>query len=69
MPGLGRCYRTLSFQVVEPRSSQPSVKPRRNLVPVQGKDPVIRKCWGPRDVLGGREGVSLQDELSGQNAF
>ncbi|NXS75501.1 TR10B factor, partial [Pandion haliaetus] len=32
---------TLSFQVMVPRSSYPTVKPRRNLVPVQGKDPVI----------------------------
>ncbi|XP_074899661.1 tumor necrosis factor receptor superfamily member 10A-like isoform X5 [Buteo buteo] len=28
-------------EVVPPRSSHPSVKPRRNLVPVEGKDPVI----------------------------
>ncbi|XP_052661546.1 tumor necrosis factor receptor superfamily member 10A-like isoform X1 [Harpia harpyja] len=28
-------------EVMVPRSSHPSVKPRRNLVPVQGKDPVI----------------------------
>ncbi|KAF1625048.1 Tumor necrosis factor receptor superfamily member 10B, partial [Eudyptes filholi] len=31
---------TLSFQVTEPRTSYPNVKPRRNLVPVEGKDPV-----------------------------
>uniref|UniRef100_A0A663EE36 Death domain-containing protein n=2 Tax=Aquila chrysaetos chrysaetos TaxID=223781 RepID=A0A663EE36_AQUCH len=28
-------------EVMVPRSSHPGVKPRRNLVPVQGKDPVI----------------------------
>ncbi|KFQ82838.1 Tumor necrosis factor receptor superfamily member 10B, partial [Phoenicopterus ruber ruber] len=32
---------TLSFQVMVPRTLYPSVKPRRNLVPVQGKDPTI----------------------------
>ncbi|KAF1613220.1 UNVERIFIED_CONTAM: Tumor necrosis factor receptor superfamily member 10B, partial [Eudyptes pachyrhynchus] len=33
-------HETLSFQVTEPRTSYPNVKPRRNLVPVEGKDPV-----------------------------
>ena len=65
--GLGGCYRTLSFQVTRPRTSYPSVKPRRNLVPVQGEDPIMGKCKGPRDVLGSGRGVSLPDELSGQN--
>ncbi|NXJ49555.1 TR10B factor, partial [Spizaetus tyrannus] len=43
LPGDGRDLsgKTLSFQVMVPRSSHPGVKPRRNLVPVQGKDPVI----------------------------
>ncbi|KAF1442990.1 Tumor necrosis factor receptor superfamily member 10B, partial [Pygoscelis papua] len=31
---------TFSFQVMVPRTSYPNVKPRRNLVPVQGKGPV-----------------------------
>ncbi|KFQ57464.1 Tumor necrosis factor receptor superfamily member 10B, partial [Pelecanus crispus] len=31
---------TLSFQVMAPRTSCPGEKPRRNLVPVQGKDPI-----------------------------
>ncbi|NXS48777.1 TR10B factor, partial [Balaeniceps rex] len=41
VPGLGGCYRTMSSQGMVPRTSYPSVKPRRNLVPVQGGDPTI----------------------------
>ncbi|NWX42473.1 TR10B factor, partial [Steatornis caripensis] len=37
--GLGGRYRMLSFQVMVPGA--PSVRARRSLVPVQGKDPVI----------------------------
>ncbi|NXN58718.1 TR10B factor, partial [Rynchops niger] len=36
----------------------------RILVPVQGEDPVIRKCWGPGGVQD-----ALGDELYGQNPF
>ncbi|NXE30254.1 TR10B factor, partial [Ardeotis kori] len=38
---LGGRYRTLSFQVVVPRTSYPGVNPRKNLVPVEGNDPVV----------------------------
>lgn len=66
MLGFGSFYRLLSFQVTVPVTD---TVPRKNLVPVQGKDAIKGKCWGPGDVVGGREGVSLQDELSGQSPF
>ncbi|NXX81490.1 TR10B factor, partial [Urocolius indicus] len=40
VPGLGGCYRTLSFQGVVSTTSSPSEKPRKKLVPVEGKDPI-----------------------------
>ncbi|NWS44770.1 TR10B factor, partial [Probosciger aterrimus] len=40
--GLRGCQRTWSFQAVVPGTSQPSVKPRKKLVPVQGEEPYAR---------------------------